>query len=219
MKKVLFLLALVIAICGQAQAQFMAVAENTNDFNISSELSMAATVDNSLYSPTLLNSNGVFGTNSTMDLQATQADPGFRKFAGVCLIWSGAGTLIAGGATIAYSLLFKDVSNGIIPDSDPSAQEGANFVSDVFMYVGIGAAVLGAGMLTGGIILVSSDGAKSGANATKYQTKNTRNTPASKKNKHKRVSAENLLAPEADNLGWSLAFSASPTMGALTLSF
>lgn len=93
-------------------------------------------------------------------------------------------------------------------------------MSNVFLIAGIATTVVGAASLTGGILLLKSPGKNGGSSKNVgYTNKNTRNSPASKKNKHKRVSAENLLAPEVDNLGWSLAFSASPTMGALTLSF
>ena len=241
MKKTLFLLALVAVMCGQVRAQMMAMADNTNDFNISSELSLSNTISQSLYSPTLLNSNSTFGTHATMNLQAAQSgNPVVRKIFGISLIVSGSSAIVAGGAFTAIALIGKNLSKDDIenlnPLPDPPAakdeapdpfddmtfEEGRDLATNVMLGMGIGVAVLGAGMLTGGIILVSSDGEKSGSassSSSTYVNKNTRNTPQSKKYKHKRHTAENLLTPAPATLGWSLALSTTPTTGVLTLSF
>lgn len=246
MKKILFLLALVAVMCGQAQAQLMAVADNANDFNISSELSLSNTVNHSLYSPTLLNNNSVFGTNATMDLQSTQGNPVVRKIFGIGLIVSGSSAIVVGGAFAAIALIGKNLSQDDIenlnPIPDPPAakdepsdpfedmtfDEGKDMVTNIMLYTGIGVAVAGAGMLTGGIILVSSDGSKgsSASSSNSYVNKNTRNTPESKKYKHKRRTAELLLdptdaqiAPAPATLGWNLVLNSTTTGGTLTFNF
>ena len=105
-----------------------------------------------------------------------------------------------GGNT--FGNVASTMPNGFEPD--PDFQQAANTVSKGIKTAGIIGTVIGAGLVTTGIILVSSDG-RSGSRH-------------SGRNRHRRFS-ENLLAPEQNSTGWVLSLNAGPTGGGLALTF
>lgn len=90
-------------------------------------------------------------------------------------------------------------------EPDPDFQQAAGTVSKGIKTAGIVGTVIGAGLVTTGIILVSSDG-RSGSRRS------------SGRHRHRRYS-ENLLAPEPYSTGWALSLNAGPTGGGLALTF
>ena len=125
---------------------------------------------------------------------------------GIACIITGSLTMLSGLTVWLGGNTFGNVAS-TIPDGfepDPDFQQAANTVSKGIKTAGIIGTVIGAGLVTTGIILVSSDG-RSGSRH-------------SGGNRHRRFS-ENLLAPEQYSTGWTLSLNAGPTGGGLALTF
>ena len=106
MKRLLSLLVLAMLCNIGAHAQLM--ASQPSLFDINAELSLANSVQHTVYSPAALS----FGTASSFALaeqQLLSMQSGFnwRKFWGVVLVINGGSGLVAGGSMILMGTLFK----------------------------------------------------------------------------------------------------------------
>ena len=196
MKKSILLIAAVLLLCGKVQAQDMAMFTTTQE---TEELAMDVSAASLLKAPlpaTELGANYQFGGQQ-------YASP---KGWGIACIITGSLTMLSGLTVWLGGNTFGNVAS-TIPDGfepDPDFQQAANTVSKGIKTAGIVGTVIGAGLVTTGIILVSSDG-RSGSRH-------------SGRNRHRRFS-ENLLAPEQNSTGWALSLNAGPTGGGLALTF
>ena len=196
MKKPILLIAAALLLCGKVQAQEMAMSTTTQE---TEELAMDVSAASLLKAPlpaTELGANYQFGGQQ-------YASP---KGWGIACIITGSLTMLSGLTVWLGGNTFGNVAS-TMPDGfepDPDFQQAANTVSKGIKTAGIIGTVIGAGLVTTGIILVSSDG-RSGSRH-------------SGRNRHRRFS-ENLLAPEQNSPGWALSLNAGPTGGGLALTF
>ena len=201
MKKVILLIAAALLFCGQMTAQDIAMATPTD---ISAELNPAYNLQTDIFStPSLdlsLTSNYQLGTSQ-------YASP---KGWGIALIIMGGVDVLSGLGILAWSSLFSKATSTAAEqgfETDPEFDQAANTVTKVFKIAGIAGTVLGAGLITGGILLVNK--------GSKTKGKSTVSRPV--KRKHRRYS-ENFTLPE-DVSDWTLTFNAGPAGGGLTLTF
>ena len=192
MKKAFFLIAAALMLCGRINAQEMALASNTqNEFSQLSilETPMPATE---------------YSTHYQFDAQQ-YASP--RTGWGVACIISGGITMVGGLSVWLFGDTFNKTTNNFPSgfEPDPDFQQAAGTVSKGIKTAGIVGTVIGAGLVTTGIILVSSDGRSDSRRS-------------SGRHRHRRYS-ENLLAPEPYSTGWALSLNAGPTGGGLALTF
>ncbi|MBO7499164.1 MAG: hypothetical protein J6T64_08270 [Bacteroidaceae bacterium] len=126
---------------------------------------------------------------------------------GVACIISGGITMVSGLSVWLFGDTFNKTTNNFPSgfEPDPDFQQAAGTVSKGIKTAGIVGTVIGAGLVTTGIILVSSDG-RSGSRRS------------SGRHRHRRYS-ENLLAPGPYSTGWALSLNAGPTGGGLALTF
>lgn len=196
MKKPILLIAAALLLCGKVQAQEMAMSTTTQE---TEELVMDVSATSLLKAPmpaTELGANYQFGGQQ-------YASP---KGWGIACIITGSLTMLSGLTVWLGGNTFGNVAS-TMPDGfepDPDFQQAANTVSKGIKTAGIIGTVIGAGLVTTGIILVSSDG-RTGIRH-------------SSRNRHRRFS-ENLLAPEQNSTGWALSLNAGPTGGGLALTF
>ena len=192
MKKTILLIAAALLLCGKINAQEMALASTTQNeisqFSIL-EAPMPATDFSTHYQ---------FG-------EQQYASP--RTGWGVACIISGGITMVSGLSVWLFGDTFNKTTNNFPSgfEPDPDFQQAAGTVSKGIKTAGIVGTVIGAGLVTTGIILVSSDG-RSGSRRS------------SGRHRHRRYS-ENLLAPEPYSTGWALSLNAGPTGGGLALTF
>ncbi len=205
MKKAIFLIAAALMLCGRTHAQEMTLAS-------------AVPASEGCY-----DSSGICHTRLSVleaPMPATEYGThyqfGEQQYASPRTGW-GVACIITGGITMVSGLsvwLFGDTFNKVtttVPDGfegmepDPDFQQAAGTVSKGIKTAGIVGTVIGAGLVTTGIILVSSDG-RSGSRRSYGR------------HRHRRYS-ENLLAPEPYSTGWALSLNAGPTGGGLALTF
>ena len=192
MKKSILLIATALLLCGKVQAQEMALASTTqNEITQFSILETPMPVSD-------------FSTHYQFGEQQ-YASP--RTGWGVACIISGGITMVSGLSVWLYGDTFNKTTNNFPSgfEPDPDFQQAAGTVSKGIKTAGIVGTVIGAGLVTTGIILVSSDG-RSGSRRS------------SGRHRHRRYS-ENLLAPEPYSTGWALSLNAGPTGGGLALTF
>ena len=192
MKKSILLIATALLLCGKVQAQEMALASTTqNEITQFSILETPMPVSD-------------FSTHYQFGEQQ-YASP--RTGWGVACIISGGITMVSGLSVWLFGDTFNKTTNNFPSgfEPDPDFQQAAGTVSKGIKTAGIVGTVIGAGLVTTGIILVSSDG-RSGSR--RY----------SGRHRHRRYS-ENLLAPEPYSTGWALSLNAGPTGGGLALTF
>ena len=192
MKKSILLIATALLLCGKVQAQEMALASTTqNEITQFSILETPMPVSD-------------FSTHYQFGEQQ-YASP--RTGWGVACIISGGITMVSGLSVWLFGDTFNKTTNNFPSgfEPDPDFQQAAGTVSKGIKTAGIIGTVIGAGLVTTGIILVSSDG-RSGSRRS------------SGRHRHRRYS-ENLLAPEPYNTGWALSLNAGPTGGGLALTF
>ncbi len=192
MKKSILLIATALLLCGKVQAQEMALASTTqNEITQFSILETPMPVSD-------------FSTHYQFGEQQ-YASP--RTGWGVACIISGGITMVSGLSVWLFGDTFNKTTNNFPSgfEPDPDFQQAAGTVSKGIKTAGIVGTVIGAGLVTTGIILVSSDG-RSGSRRS------------SGRHRHRRYS-ENLLAPEPYSTGWALSLNAGPTGGGLALTF
>ena len=192
MKKSILLIAAALLLCGKVQAQEMALASTTqNEITQFSILETPMPVSD-------------FSTHYQFGEQQ-YASP--RTGWGVSCIISGGITMVSGLSVWLFGDTFNKTTNNFPSgfEPDPDFQQAAGTVSKGIKTAGIMGTVIGAGLVTTGIILVSSDG-RSGSRRS------------SGRHRHRRYS-ENLLAPEPYSTGWALSLNAGPTGGGLALTF
>ena len=192
MKKSILLIATALLLCGKVQAQEMALASTTqNEITQFSILETPMPVSD-------------FSTHYQFGEQQ-YASP--RTGWGVACIISGGITMVSGLSVWLFGDTFNKTTNNFPSgfEPDPDFQQAAGTVSKGIKTAGIIGTVIGAGLVTTGIILVSSDG-RSGSRRS------------SGRHRHRRYS-ENLLAPEPYSTGWALSLNAGPTGGGLALTF
>ena len=198
MKKIFLLIAATLLFCGQMTAQDIAMATPTD---ISAELNPAYNLQTNIFSTPSLD----LAENSNYQLYS--ASP---KGWGIALIITGGIDVLSGLGILAWSSLFNKVTSTAAQqgfETDPEFDQAANTVTKVFKIAGIAGTVLGAGLITGGILLVNK--------GSKTKGKSTVSRPV--KRKHRRYS-ENFTIPE-DVSDWTLTFNAGPAGGGLTLTF
>lgn len=192
MKKSILLIATALLLCGKVQAQEMALASTTqNEITQFSILETPMPVSD-------------FSTHYQFGEQQ-YASP--RTGWGVACIISGGITMVSGLSVWLFGDTFNKTTNNFPSgfEPDPDFQQAAGTVSKGIKTAGIVGTVIGAGLVTTGIILVSSDG-RSGSRRS------------SGRHRHRRYS-ENLLTPEPYSTGWALSLNAGPTGGGLALTF
>ncbi len=191
MKKSILLIATALLLCGKVQAQEMALASTTQN-----EITQFSILETPMPASD-------FSTHYQFGEQQ-YASP--RTGWGVACIISGGITMVSGLSVWLFGDTFNKTTNNFPSgfEPDPDFQQAAGTVSKGIKTAGIVGTVIGAGLVTTGIILVSSDG-RSGSRH-------------SGRNRHRRFS-ENLLAPEQNSTGWALSLNAGPTGGGLALTF
>ena len=192
MKKTILLIAAALLLCGKINAQEMALASTTQN-----EISQFSILE----APMPAND---FSTHYQFGEQQ-YASP--RTGWGVACIISGGITMVSGLSVWLFGDTFNKTTNNFPSgfEPDPDFQQAAGTVSKGIKTAGIIGTVIGAGLVTTGIILVSSAG-RSGSRRS------------SGRHRHRRYS-ENLLAPEPYSTGWALSLNAGPTGGGLALTF
>jgi hypothetical protein len=192
MKKTILLIATALLLCGKVQAQEMALASTTQN-----EITQFSILENPMPASD-------FSTHYQFGEQQ-YASP--RTGWGVACIISGGITMVSGLSVWLFGDTFNKTTNNFPSgfEPDPDFQQAAGTVSKGIKTAGIVGTVIGAGLVTTGIILVSSDG-RSGSRRS------------SGRHRHRRYS-ENLLAPEPYSTGWALSLNAGPTGGGLALTF
>ena len=192
MKKSILLIATALLLCGKVQAQEMALASTTQN-----EITQFSILETPMPASD-------FSTHYQFGEQQ-YASP--RTGWGVACIISGGITMVSGLSVWLFGDTFNKTTNNFPSgfEPDPDFQQAAGTVSKGIKTAGIVGTVIGAGLVTTGIILVSSDG-RSG------------NRRSSGRHRHRRYS-ENLLAPEPYSTGWALSLNAGPTGGGLALTF
>ena len=185
MKKSILLIATALLLCGKVQAQEMALASTTQN-----EITQFSILETPMPASD-------FSTHYQFGEQQ-YASP--RTGWGVACIISGGITMVSGLSVWLFGDTFNKTTNNFPSgfEPDPDFQQAAGTVSKGIKTAGIVGTVIGAGLVTTGIILVSSDG-RSGSRH-------------SGRNRHRRFS-ENLLAPEQNSTGWALSLNAGPTGG------
>ena len=198
MKKAIFFIAAALLICGKIQAQDITMSTNTQQ---TEQLALSTTTASLLNAPMPTTE---FGTHYQF---------GEQQYASPRTGW-GVACIIAGGLTMVSGLsvwLFGDTFNKVttsIPsgfegvEPDPDFEQAAGTVSKCIKTAGIIGTVIGAGLVTTGIVLVSGD----------------KKSSSSRRYRHRRYS-ENLLAPQPYAGEWALSLNAGPTCGGLTLTF
>lgn len=192
MKKSILLIAAALLLCGKVQAQEMALASTTQN-----EITQFSILETPMPASD-------FSTHYQFGEQQ-YASP--RTGWGVACIISGGITMVSGLSVWLFGDTFNKTTNNFPSgfEPDPDFQQAAGTVSKGIKTAGIVGTVIGAGLVTTGIILVSSDG-RSGSRRS------------SGRHRHRRYS-ENLLAPEPYSTGWALSLNAGPTGGGLALTF
>ena len=192
MKKSILLIATALLLCGKVQAQEMALASTTQN-----EITQFSILETPMPASD-------FSTHYQFGEQQ-YASP--RTGWGVACIISGGITMVSGLSVWLFGDTFNKTTNNFPRgfEPDPDFQQAAGTVSKGIKTAGIVGTVIGAGLVTTGIILVSSDG-RSGSRRS------------SGRHRHRRYS-ENLLAPEPYSTGWALSLNAGPTGGGLALTF
>ena len=192
MKKSILLIATALLLCGKVQAQEMALASTTQN-----EITQFSILETPMPASD-------FSTHYQFGEQQ-YASP--RTGWGVACIISGGITMVSGLSVWLFVDTFNKTTNNFPSgfEPDPDFQQAAGTVSKGIKTAGIVGTVIGAGLVTTGIILVSSDG-RSGSRRS------------SGRHRHRRYS-ENLLAPEPYCTGWALSLNAGPTGGGLALRF
>ena len=192
MKKSILLIATALLLCGKVQAQEMALASTTQN-----EITQFSILETPMPASD-------FSTHYQFGEQQ-YASP--RTGWGVACIISGSITMVSGLSVWLFGDTFNKTTNNFPSgfEPDPDFQQAAGTVSKGIKTAGIIGTVIGAGLVTTGIILVSSDG-RSGSRRS------------SGRHRHRRYS-ENLLAPEPYSTGWALSLNAGPTGGGLALTF
>lgn len=192
MKKSILLIATALLLCGKVQAQEMALASTTQN-----EITQFSILETPMPASD-------FSTHYQFGEQQ-YASP--RTGWGVACIISGGITMVSGLSVWLFGDTFNKTTNNFPSgfEPDPDFQQAAGTVSKGIKTAGIVGTVIGAGLVTTGIILVSSDG-RSGSRRS------------SGRHRHRRYS-ENLLAPESYSTGWALSLNAGPTGGGLALTF
>ncbi len=192
MKKSILLIATALLLCGKVQAQEMALASTTQN-----EITQFSILETPMPASD-------FSTHYQFGEQQ-YASP--RTGWGVACIISGGITMVSGLSVWLFGDTFNKTTNNFPSgfEPDPDFQQAAGTVSKGIKTAGIVGTVIGAGLVTTGIILVSSDG-RSGSRRS------------SGRHRHRRYS-ENLLAPEPYSTGWALSLNAGPTGGGLALTF
>ena len=192
MKKSILLIATALLLCGKVQAQEMALASTTQN-----EITQFSILETPMPASD-------FSTHYQFGEQQ-YASP--RTGWGVACIISGGITMVSGLSVWLFGDTFNKTTNNFPSgfEPDPDFQQAAGTVSKGIKTAGIIGTVIGAGLVTTGIILVSSDG-RSGSRRS------------SGRHRHRRYS-ENLLAPEPYSTGWALSLNAGPTGGGLALTF
>ena len=192
MKKSILLIAAALLLCGKVQAQEMALASTTQN-----EITQFSILETPMPA-------GDFSTHYQFGEQQ-YASP--RTGWGVACIISGGITMVSGLSVWLFGDTFNKTTNNFPSgfEPDPDFQQAAGTVSKGIKTAGIVGTVIGAGLVTTGIILVSSDG-RSGSRRS------------SGRHRHRRYS-ENLLAPKPYSTGWALSLNAGPTGGGLALTF
>ncbi len=192
MKKSILLIAAALLLCGKVQAQEMALASTTQN-----EITQFSILETPMPASD-------FSTHYQLGEQQ-YASP--RTGWGVACIISGGITMVSGLSVWLFGDTFNKTTNNFPSgfEPDPDFQQAAGTVSKGIKTAGIVGTVIGAGLVTTGIILVSSDG-RSGSRRS------------SGRHLHRRYS-ENLLAPEPYSTGWALSLNAGPTGGGLALTF
>lgn len=197
MKKSILLIAAALLLCGKVQAQEMAMSTTTQE---TEELVMDVSATSLLNAPMPAAELGA-------DYQFGGQQYASPKGWGIACIITGSLTMLSGLTVWLGGNTFGNVAS-TMPDGfepDPDFQQAAGTVSKGIKTAGIVGTVIGAGLVTTGIILVSSDG-RSGSHRS------------SSRHRHRRYS-ENLLAPEPYSTGWALSLNAGPTGGGLALTF
>ena len=192
MKKTILLIAAALLLCGKINAQEMALASTTQN-----EITQFSILETPMPASD-------FSTHYQFGEQQ-YASP--RTGWGVACIISGGITMVSGLSVWLFGDTFNKTTNNFPSgfEPDPDFQQAAGTVSKGIKTAGIVGTVIGAGLVTTGIILVSSDG-RSGSRRS------------SGRHRHRRYS-ENLLAPEPYSTGWALSLNAGPTGGGLALTF
>lgn len=192
MKKSILLIAAALLLCGKINAQEMALASTTQN-----EITQFSILETPMPASD-------FSTHYQFGEQQ-YASP--RTGWGVACIISGGITMVSGLSVWLFGDTFNKTTNNFPSgfEPDPDFQQAAGTVSKGIKTAGIVGTVIGAGLVTTGIILVSSDG-RSGSRRS------------SGRHRHRRYS-ENLLAPEPYSTGWALSLNAGPTGGGLALTF
>lgn len=192
MKKSILLIATALLLCGKVQAQEMALASTTQN-----EITQFSILETPMPASD-------FSTHYQFGEQQ-YASP--RTGWGVACIISGGITMVSGLSVWLFGDTFNKTTNNFPSgfEPDPDFQQAAGTVSKGIKTAGIVGTIIGAGLVTTGIILVSSDG-RSGSRRS------------SGRHRHRRYS-ENLLAPEPYSTGWALSLNAGPTGGGLALTF
>ena len=190
MKKAIFLIAAALLLCGKVQAQEMALASSTQN-----EISQFSILETPMPASD-------FSTHYQFGEQQYASPKGW----GIACIITGSLTMLSGLSVWVFGDTFNKTTNNFPSgfEPDPDFQQAAGTVSKGIKTAGIIGTVIGAGLVTTGIILVSSDG-RSGS----YR---------SGRHRHRRFS-ENQLAPEPYSTGWALSLNAGPTGGGLALTF
>lgn len=191
MKKAIFLIATALLLCGKVQAQEMALASSTQN-----EISQFSILETPMPASD-------FSTHYQFGEQQYASPKGW----GIACIITGSLTMLSGLSVWVFGDTFNKTTNNFPSgfEPDPDFQQAAGTVSKGIKTAGIVGTVIGAGLVTTGIILVSSDG-RSGSRRS------------SGRHRHRRYS-ENLLAPEPYSTGWALSLNAGPTGGGLALTF
>ena len=192
MKKSILLIATALLLCGKVQAQ---------------EMALASTTQNEITQFSILETPRPVSDFSTHYQFGEQQYASPRTGWGVACIISGGITMVSGLSVWLFGDTFNKTTNNFPSgfEPDPDFQQAAGTVSKGIKTAGIVGTVIGAGLVTTGIILVSSDG-RSGSRRS------------SGRHRHRRYS-ENLLAPEPYSTGWALSLNAGPTGGGLALTF
>ena len=192
MKKSILLIATALLLCGKVQAQ---------------EMALASTTQNEITQFSILEAPMPASDFSTHYQFGEQQYASPRTGWGVACIISGGITMVSGLSVWLFGDTFNKTTNNFPSgfEPDPDFQQAAGTVSKGIKTAGIVGTVIGAGLVTTGIILVSSDG-RSGSRRS------------SGRHRHRRYS-ENLLAPEPYSTGWALSLNAGPTGGGLALTF
>ena len=188
MKKTIFLIAAALMLCSKINAQEMALASTTQN-----EITQLSILETPM--PT-----SDFSTHYQFGEQQ-YASP--RTGWGIACIISGGITMVSGLSVWLFGDTFNKVTTSVPSgfEPDPDFNQAAGTVSKGIKTAGIVGTVIGAGLVTTGIVLVSGDKGS-----------------GSRRHKHRRYS-ENLLAPQPYAGEWALCLNAGPMGGGLALTF